>query len=271
MKIGLFDSGIGGLTVLKKVINNFGNHQYIYLGDSLNVPYGSKPISFLISNLEKILSFFDSLDVDILISACNTTDSIIKKTNFNLENYNFTYISLIENAVEKVEKNDSVLLLATENTVKLGVYKELLTKKGLSKYEEKACPLFVPLIEEGYWYGQMADSVLRYYLRDYKSKYKKVILGCTHYPILEKQIKKYTNSLILDPADSIVDFLEKEVQLSKNTGNIKVTYYITGNVDKFETLSKAFMFDVYYKPTFKKINLSKKRQYSEKSLINTKQ
>src|SRR5690606_41830546 len=63
------------LTVLKKVINNFGNHQYIYLGDSLNVPYGSKPISFLLDNLEKILSFFDSLDVDILISACNTTDS----------------------------------------------------------------------------------------------------------------------------------------------------------------------------------------------------
>ena len=271
MKIGLFDSGIGGLTVLKKVINNFGNHQYIYLGDSLNVPYGSKPISFLLDNLEKILSFFDSLDVDILISACNTTDSIIKKTNFNLDKFNFTYISLIENAVKKVQKNDSVLLLATENTVKLGVYKELLTKKGLMKYEEKACPLFVPLIEEGYWYGQMADSVLRFYLRDYKSKYKKVILGCTHYPILEKQIKKYTNSLILDPADSIVDVLSQEVQLSKNTGNIKVNYYITGNVEKFETLSKAFMYDVYYKPVFRKIDLSKTKLYREKNLINTNQ
>ncbi|MGB4722891.1 MAG: glutamate racemase, partial [Defluviitoga tunisiensis] len=177
----------------------------------------------------------------------------------------------IENAVKKVQKNDSVLLLATENTVKLGVYKELLTKKGLMKYEEKACPLFVPLIEEGYWYGQMADSVLRFYLRDYKSKYKKVILGCTHYPILEKQIKKYTNSLILDPADSIVDVLSQEVQLSKNTGNIKVNYYITGNVEKFETLSKAFMYDVYYKPVFRKIDLSKTKLYREKNLINTKQ
>lgn len=270
MKIGFFDSGIGGLTVLKKVINNFGNHKYYYLGDSLNVPYGSKPIPFLLSNVEKIFLFFDSLNVDILISACNTTDSIIKKNNFNLDNFNFKYVSLIENAVKNVHKNDSVLLLATENTVKLGVYRELLKAKGVTKYEEKACPLFVPLIEEGYWYGQMADSILRFYLRDYKSKYKKVILGCTHYPILEKQIKKYTNSLILDPADGIVNFLEEEVQLSKNSGDIKVNYYITGNVEKFESLSKAFMFDVSYKPFFSKLNLTKIKS-REKNLVDIRQ
>lgn len=256
MKIGLFDSGIGGLTVLKKVIRQYGNQEYFYLADNLNVPYGSKPISFLKENLVKILNFFSSLKVDIVISACNTTDSIVKITNFDVESsYNFSYISIIENAIKKIEKTDSILLLATENTINLGAYKKFLLEKGLSDIEEKACPLFVPLIEEGYWNGQMADSVIRFYLQDSKTKYDKIILGCTHYPILEKQLKKYTNNNIVDPADGITDFLKKNTQITKKTGKIKVNYYITGNVKKFQDLSKKFMRDVKYEAFFEKINL----------------
>ncbi|MDK2906396.1 MAG: glutamate racemase [Petrotoga sp.] len=255
MKIGLFDSGIGGLTVLKKVIENFGNHEYFYLADNLNVPYGSKPISFLRENLKNILSFFNKKKVDLLISACNTTDSIVKKTNFDTKNYSFSYVSIIDNAIKTIERNDSVLLLATENTINLGAYKEALIKKKITNLEEKACPLFVPLIEEGYWDGQMAESVLRFYLQDSKSKYHKVILGCTHYPILEKQIRKYTNSSIVDPADGIVGFLKNEINLEKIDGKIRVNYLVTGNTEKFKLLSKIFMKDVKYHPIFKKIEL----------------
>ncbi len=255
MKIGLFDSGIGGLTVLKKVIENFGNHEYFYLADNLNVPYGSKPISFLRENLKNILSFFHTMKVELLISACNTTDSIVKKTNFDTKNYSFTYVGIIDNAIKAIERNDSVLLLATENTINLGAYKEALTNKKITNLEEKACPLFVPLIEEGYWDGQMAESVLRFYLQDSKSKYHKVILGCTHYPILEKQIRKYTNSSIVDPADGIVEFLKKEIKLERLDGKIKVNYLVTGNIEKFKFLSKIFMKDVKYHPIFKKIEL----------------
>jgi len=255
MKIGLFDSGIGGLTVLKKVIENFGNHEYFYLADNLNVPYGSKPISFLKENLKNILSFFQTMEIDLLISACNTTDSIFKKSNLDTKNYSFKYVSIIENAIRTIEKDDSILLLATENTITLGAYREALINKKITRLEEKACPLFVPLIEEGYWNGQMAESVLKFYLQDTKSKYQKVILGCTHYPILENQIRKYTKSIIVDPADGIVDFLKSEINLERLDGKIKVNYLVTGNVEKFKFLSKVFMKNLKYRPIFKKIEL----------------
>ncbi len=113
--------------------------------------------------------------------------------------------------------------------------------------------MFVPLIEEGYWDGQMAESVLRFYLQDSKSKYHKVILGCTHYPILEKQIRKYTNSSIVDPADGVVDFLKNEIKLERIDGKIKVNFLVTGNLEKFKFLSKVFMKDVKYHPILKNL------------------
>lgn len=268
MKIGFFDSGIGGLTVLKNVMKNFGNHQYFYLADNLNVPYGSKPISFLKENLEKIMYFYNLLHVDVLISACNTTDSIALKNNIALNNYDFVYVSIIKNGIKSIKKEDSVLLLGTENTIKLGVYKNLLFEKGIKKFDELACPLFVPLIEEGYWYGQMADSILRFYLRDFRAKYDKVLLGCTHYPILEEQIGRYTEALTIDPSDGIVDFLNKEIKVEKRVGSLSVNYYITGNIEKFKYLSKLFMKDISYLPNFKKIDLNK--LYEKQSMLFTK-
>ncbi|MGM0641097.1 MAG: glutamate racemase [Thermotogota bacterium] len=253
MKIGFFDSGIGGLTVLKKVVRNFNNHKFYYFGDTLNVPYGSKPEYFLVNMLENIFDFFEQMEVDILISACNTTDSLVKKGLTSVKKRSFKYISIIDNGIEQINENEKVLLLATSNTVKSGSYRELLINKAkVKKINEKACPLFVPLIEEGYWYGPMADSIINYYLRDCEGQYDKVILGCTHYPILSNHIQKIVKTKIIDPADGIIKTLFN-LKLPYLTGQPEIDFYISGSLEQFKFLSKRFLGRLKYKSNYKKL------------------
>jgi glutamate racemase len=261
MRVGFFDSGLGGLTVLKKVVANFGNHQYFYFGDTLRVPYGSKPIGYLAELLEKTLDFFEDLNIDILISACNTSDSLVKNRIVNVGNRNFRYISIIDNGIRQISANERVLLLATENTVKSGSYRDGLVEKGIGKLTEKSCPLFVPLIEEGFWYGQMAESIVRYYLEDSNSGFDKIILGCTHYPILKKHIIKNITAEIVDPADGIIKELGTSYNLKHSSGLPKINFYITGDVEKFKVLSGRFLRTVYFRGYYFKMDLETKKYY----------
>ncbi|APT76607.1 MULTISPECIES: glutamate racemase [unclassified Marinitoga] len=231
MKIGFFDSGIGGLTVLKKVVGNFGGHQYFYFGDTLNVPYGSKPVNKIISVLEELFEFYDSNNLDIVIAACNTSDSLITRGYMNMNKYNFKYISILKNAVRSIKKNDEVLLLATENTINTGTYRELILSKDVKKLKEIPCPLFVPLIEEGIWHGPIAESIVNFYLKNQK-KFSKILLGCTHYPILEKHIKKAVIGEIIDPADYIVDYVRNDIPYFNDIPQI--TFYVSGYINKFK-------------------------------------
>jgi glutamate racemase len=242
MKIGFFDSGIGGLTVLKKVVNTFKGHQYFYFGDTLNVPYGSKPIEKIIDILKRLFYYYDSIGIDIVIAACNTSDSIILKNYIDMSQYNFKYISILKNAISQINTSENVLLLATENTIKTGTYRELLTSKNV-KISEVACPLFVPLIEEGIWHGPIAESIVNFYLKKQKS-YDKIILGCTHYPILEKHIKKVVKGKIIDPADGIIENLKYFLPVINSTPKIK--FLISGDVNKFKHNSERIMGKLLY-------------------------
>ncbi|KAF2956535.1 glutamate racemase [Marinitoga sp. 38H-ov] len=229
MKIGFFDSGIGGLTVLKKVVNTFKGHHYFYFGDTLNVPYGSKPIEKIIYILKDLFHFYEENGIDIVVAACNTSDSLILRNYIDINKYSFKYISILKNAVLQINKKEKVLLLATENTVRTGTYRELLISKDVSVHEI-ACPLFVPLIEEGIWHGPIAESIVNFYLKNQKS-YDKIILGCTHYPILEKHINKVVNGNIIDPADGIVETLKNQIPVIYE--NPKIDFYVSGNINKF--------------------------------------
>ncbi|HOO75699.1 MAG: glutamate racemase [Thermotogae bacterium] len=262
MKIGFFDSGIGGLTVMKKVVGRFGNHSYFYFGDTLRVPYGSKPVDFLVDLLENILDFYEEIGIDILVAACNTTDSLVKNGYVNVENRNFKYISIIDNGVNQISKNENVLILATQNTVNSGAYRNLLIKNKIGKITEQPCPLFVPLIEEGYWYGPMAESIVKNYLYPHNSvKYDKVILGCTHYPILKKHIIKNINSKVIDPTDGVIKELYSKYNLSYQKGTPSVDFYVTGDVDNFKYLSRRFFRKNKINSNYYKTDLFSKRVY----------
>jgi len=228
MRIGMFDSGIGGLTVLKQFIKHQPNNEYIYFGDTLNVPYGDKTKEELLKLSTNIIKFLENKNVDIIIIACGTVSSNIYEelkqiTNIPIYNIISETIKYVEN-----KKYENILLMATSATVNSHVF-----KNNLNNITELACPKLVPLIEN------KNDLELDLQVKEYLLKTNKIdaiILGCTHYPIIKDIIKKNTTneielidmgevlakSLKLQPTNSGLElyFSKKDYKLEENIKTI---------------------------------------------------
>lgn len=186
MRIGLFDSGIGGLTVLKEIIKKYPNGHYLYYGDTLHLPYGEKTKEELLKYACHIIDFFIEKKVDKIVIACGTVSSTIYEELKSI--YNIDIINIIDITVETVkkEKIDKIAVLATSKTIDSHVFSKKLSDMNVI---EVACPKFVPYIEK-----KMGDKeqFLKEYLEPLKEqKIEHIILGCTHYPLLQDDIKKY--------------------------------------------------------------------------------
>lgn len=207
LDIGIFDSGIGGLTVLKVLLKEMpkGMH-FHYFADTARVPYGSKPPETIRRYANEIIEFFSNMDVRAIVTACNTSDSITGDSIKEL--LDIPYFSIVEPVTrslgETMKPESSVAIIGTENTVRKSMYlRKLIVFENVLRITQKACPLFVPLVEEGVWEGKLADTVTWFYLNDIK-KFEPdyLIMGCTHYPILKDTIKKFLGdrTTIVDPA-----------------------------------------------------------------------
>ena len=183
MKIGVFDSGIGGLTVLKSLISKYKAH-YIYFGDTLNIPYGEKSKEELLMLTEKIIRFFEKEKVDLIIIACGTVSSNIyeelsKKTNIKMINIVYNIIDLI-----KKDNPSNIAVIATKKTIDSHIF-----KNNINNIIEISCPKIVPYIEKNI--GNIND-ILKEYLSFIKEKHiNNIVLGCTHYPLIKEDIQKY--------------------------------------------------------------------------------
>lgn len=215
MRVGLFDSGIGGLTVLRSLIKRYPDNEYIYFGDTANLPYGSKSIDELKKlakhNVELLLSF----NVDLIVIACGTVSS--NCLDYLKSNYNIPIIDIISPTINYLNnaKYSNVGVIATEATINSHIFKNNINKCVY----EIATPELVPLIESNNLNN--IDNVLEEYLDNYKEKIDVLVLGCTHYPLLYKYFNKYKFS-VLDMAELInID----------NNGNGKVNVYFS-KVDK---------------------------------------
>lgn len=213
MRIGMFDSGIGGLTVLKSFIKNHYNNEYIYYGDTLNVPYGEKSKSELLSLSKNIIKFLESKNVDIIIIACGTVSSNVynelkKITKVPLYN-------VIDETINYINKNkyESVSIMATNATINSHIFKNKLD----IKVYEIACPKLVPLIENN---SLNLDETLKEYTKFVDTE--ALVLGCTHYPIIKDKVK----SLIDDNVD-IIDMgevLSKNIDIVDSKHNIELIF-----------------------------------------------
>ncbi len=196
MRIGLFDSGIGGLTVLKKLIKRYPNNDYIYFGDTLNLPYGTKNKDELrklaLSNVELLLSF----NVDMIIVACGTISS--NCLDYIKENCDIPIIDIISPTINYLNNSNysNVGVIATTATINSHIFKNKINKLV---YEIEA-PLLVPLIEGDNL--KNIDEIIYKYIEDVASKIDVLVLGCTHYPLLRSYFEKY-NFKVLDMADFI--------------------------------------------------------------------
>lgn len=231
--IGIFDSGLGGLTVLKQINTLLPHESVIYYGDTARAPYGSKAVETLQVYSQQIVGFLIEEKVKSIVIACNTVSSVGLE---NLKKHfpSIPIIDIIQPIVscmpQIVKPNEVVALIGTEVTISSGVYEEKLNELlPECKIIPQACPLFVKLIEDGLMNDRFPDSVIRQYLDEIMDDHKPdyLILACTHYPLIAHRIQKlYPEVKLLDPAFAQVEAMQKilEIKDMQADSNQKAKY-----------------------------------------------
>lgn len=240
--IGIFDSGVGGLTVVKEVINVLPKEDIIYFGDTARVPYGSKSRELVYKFSCQIIKFLKEKNVKAIIIACNTVSSNCYE-DLKKEFLDIPIIEVLQPGVSsalKVTKNKKIGVIGTEATIRSGQYERKL-KEILEDVEvySKPCPLFVPLAEEGILDNKISVDIAKMYLEDLKRyNIDSLILGCTHYPLLKNSIKKVMgdNVNIVDPAFETAVKMKKYLQYNNmyNTKGGNHQFYVSDKNDKFD-------------------------------------
>lgn len=265
MRIGIFDSGVGGLTVMRDLATAFPCAKIIYVGDTARVPYGTRSKETIKKYAKEIANFLLKKNIDVLVVACNTVSAValndIKKMA------KVPVVGMIDPVVDEAVNflaSKNIGVIGTRATINSGAYEKAIKKINKSvKVTNIACPLFVPFAEEG-WQGEKAITlVVKEYFRDNFKKIDCLILGCTHYPILMPAIKKN-----LDPKVKILTCGEPASrEVGKVVGTvsdiIKVTnckkpiyeFYATDDVERFKYLAQIFLGKKIV--SVKKLNLDK--------------
>ena len=232
-KIGIFDSGVGGLTVLKSLSDKYKCIDYIYIGDNKYCPYGDKTKEELLNYAKRIVNYFIEKGISIIVIACNTSCS---QTLDELKQIykNITFIGVIDSTIDiflKSKKNN-VLVIGTSATINSNIYESKIKEKNNNiKVTNLATPKLVPLIEN----MEMTKKVLNDYLKPYNN-IDSIILACTHYKLIEKEIDK--NIKVINSSDSIVNTIKNYI-IESTTGSVKI--YTTGNIIKFNKICKMIM------------------------------
>lgn len=214
MKIGMFDSGIGGLTVLKEFISKYPKNEYIYYGDTINMPFGDKTVSELINISKNIINFFIQKNVDLIIIACGTVSSNCYKILKDMTTIPiYDIISPTINYINDLNK-DNVSVFGTKRTIESHVFKDRIKKEII----EIATPEFVPMIES----NKINKEIIKKYCSMIKDS-KNLILGCTHYPTIIDYIKEYLpNTNIINMASMLINNIN-----ITNDSDYKLTMYFS--------------------------------------------
>src|SRR5690554_3834719 len=206
--IGIFDSGVGGLTVFKSIREHFPHEDIIYFGDTARVPYGPKSKNTVINYSIQNTRFLLQQNIKILIIACNTSSAVV--IPFIQKMTNIPVIGVIIPGAEEaisLTKSGNIGIIGTEGTINSSAYTtELLKLNPRVQIFSQPCPLFVSLVEEGWIEKEITNDIIREYLAVFKeNKIDTLILGCTHYPVLKKAISSFFNGEVnlVDSSEAI--------------------------------------------------------------------
>ncbi len=247
--LGIFDSGIGGLTVLKEVRRELPGEDLVYFGDTARVPYGTKSketiTKFSIDNVR----FLQGFGVKMVIVACNTASSLSLEAM--REKFPLPIIGVIEPGARAAlarTRNGRIGVIGTKATIGSGAYEAWLKRLDASvKVFSAACPLFVPFVEEGWLDGDVVTRVARTYLEDLKSfKIDTLILGCTHYPLLARTIQKMLPKVKLvnsaeETACEARRVLKGLALASPDRRASNLKFYVSDEPEQFRTLGERFL------------------------------
>ncbi len=217
--IGVFDSGIGGLTVLKSLAQNFPFAKFTYLGDTARLPYGSKSPETIRKYSEQIMNFLSAQKVDAIVIACNSASSQVSEKKWN----DIPVFNVIDPGVRQalsVSENLRIGVLGTRATINSQSYQaRLLNLQNNCVVFAQACPLFVPLAEEGWIEDPLTNLVVHRYLSPLLSQQiDTLILGCTHYPLLKNSIQKVCGNHVhlVDSGQAIAEDIKTTLSLNQN-------------------------------------------------------
>ena len=247
MKAGVFDSGIGGLTVVKSLLDNNVFEEIIYFGDTARVPYGVKDKNTIIRYSLDALEFFKNFDLDILIIACNSVSAYA--LNEMRSNTTIPVVGVIESGVKALEnkitdKNSNILVIGTKATISSNKYENALLNLQYKNINSISTGLFVPIVEEDIFEGNILDATIHHYFQDL-SNIDAVILGCTHFPLIEKKISKYlNNALTIHSGDAIVEFLKTEYNCNAKFAETKIKFFASENPDGLKKTAKKWLKDL---------------------------
>lgn len=245
--IGVFDSGVGGLTVVKSLWKHFPQEQIIYFGDTAHLPYGACSSEQIIHFGLDIVDFLLSHTVKAVIAACNTSSSV--SLSYLQEKSPVPVFGMIEPAVRgalKKTRNKRVGVLATKATVESGAYERAFQSSDADvQVVTQACPLFVPLVEDGTNERREAYQIARAYLRPLQeADVDTLVFGCTHYPFLAPVIRHIVGDAVqfVDPAEEVVCNLADILTLNGQGGKTpQHLFYASGSVTSFYTAGKGFL------------------------------
>jgi glutamate racemase len=247
--IGVFDSGIGGLTVLHQIIEFLPRENTVYLGDTARAPYGTKSVETVLRYSFENSAFLVEKGVKLIVVACNTSTAIaLDQLKVKLS---LPVIGVIEPGVRRAierTKSKRVGVIGTEATIQSGAYTRALkaVDPEIEVYS-RACPLFVPLIEEGWTDNEVVEMTVKTYLGSLKqSGIDTLILGCTHYPLLKKAIRKFIGSgvRLVDSAEATAKEVEavlKKAAIARKSGKGTHSFFVTDAPDRFIKVGRRFL------------------------------
>ena len=221
MRIGIFDSGIGGLNVLKELVKKYPNNHYIYYGDTKNVPYGNKSLKELLELSSNIIDYLILKDVDMIIIACGTISSNCYK--ILKDKYDIKLYDIISPTISYINESNyqNIGLIATNRTIESKIFINNSSKIVL----DKSTPSFVQMIEN----NKVEIKNIKDSLSIFKGKIDALILGCTHYPCLEKKIGDYLNVPLIDMGKCLSEKIKLE---NKNELKIEMYFSLMNNIIK---------------------------------------
>nr|MDK2850645.1 glutamate racemase [Candidatus Cloacimonadota bacterium] len=244
--IGIFDSGVGGLTVYKAIRDTFPDEDLIYFGDTARVPYGPKSPNTIIQYSIQNARFLLQQGVKIIIVACNTSSSVALPHLQDITKV--PVIGVIEPGSEvalQYSTTKRIGVIGTEGTIRSESYsKAIKSREPQAEVFSQACPLFVPLAEEGWQDHPVAHAIVQEYLAPLVAKdIDTLVLGCTHYPILINAIKSFIgdNVIIVDSANAIAEYLQRLIPEAQDGVKGKDIFYVSDNEDKFAMIASRIL------------------------------
>ena len=251
--IGVFDSGVGGLTVAREIMRNLPSEKIVYFGDTARVPYGSKSKDTVIRYSRQIIHFLEEQQVKAIVIACNTASAFA--LDAVKDELNIPVLGVIEAGAKvaaKETRNKRVGVIGTLGTVGSGIHEAYLKQLDPEiTVIGKACPLFVPLVEEGWLHDPVTTEIASRYLQELKDKeIDTLILGCTHYPLIRSTIREVMGEgvRLVNPAYETARELKGLLQHyhilndeEPHLGENKYQFYVSDGAEKFKHFANSII------------------------------